>query len=198
MAEVKDKVITAESLKVVHDYGKSNYIKGIQKNGTDLTIDTNRKVNVLVPILDTSDNTASISSTSSSVNLGWLKNENSKKFAPKTFASQVIISSGNVLSDKLSSIDNTISDNYNIAGGRVSQLLTHVNVIGTDIDDYVYFGSKSIYQYIVDPNEEIKLTFILPDLSIYSYPSIIFFSNVKHIKVYLDDVLLYAQETLQT
>ena len=89
----------------------------------------------------------------------------------------------------------TISDNYNIAGGRVSQLLTHVNVIGADIDDYVYFGSKSIYQYIVDPNEEIKLTFILPDLSIYSYPSIIFFSNVKHIKVYLDDVLLYAQET---
>lgn len=123
MAEVKDKVITAESLKAVHDYGESNYIKGIQKNGTDLIIDTNRKANVLVPILDTSDNTASISSTSSSVNLGWLKNENSKKFAPKTFASQVIVSSRNVLSDKISSIDSTISDNYNTLNNKFSSYL---------------------------------------------------------------------------
>lgn len=88
-----------------------------------------------------------------------------------------------------------ISDNYTIAGGNVSQLLTHVNVIGDDIDEDVYFGSKSLYKYNINPHEEIKLTFSLPDLSSYSYPSIIFFSNVKHIKVYLDDVLLYAQET---
>lgn len=123
MAEVKDKIITIESLKAVHDYGESNYIKGIQKNGTDLTIDTNRKVDILVPIVDSSDNTESISSTSSSVNLGWIKNESSKKFAPKTFASQVIISSGNVLSDKLSSIDSTISDNYNTLNNKFSSYL---------------------------------------------------------------------------
>ena len=88
-----------------------------------------------------------------------------------------------------------ISDNYTVSGGMVSQLLTHVNVVGEDIDEDVYFGSKSIYKYEIKPYEEIKLTFILPDLRIYSYPSILFFSNVKHIKVYLDDVLLYAQET---
>ena len=74
-----------------------------------------------------------------------------------------------------------ISDNYTVSGGMVSQLLTHVNVVGEDIDEDVYFGSKSIYKYEIKPYEEIKLTFILPDLRIYSYPSILFFSNVKHI-----------------
>lgn len=123
MAEVKDKVITAESLKAVYDYGESNYIKGIQKNGTDLTIDTNRKVNVLVPILDTSDNGSLYTSSDSGITLGWIKNESGNKFAPRTFTSQVIDSGGIVLSDKISSIDSTISDNYNTLNNKFSSYL---------------------------------------------------------------------------
>lgn len=42
---------------------------------------------------------------STKVNIGWLKDSNNEKFAPKTFTSQIISENGKILEDRLQNLE---------------------------------------------------------------------------------------------
>lgn len=103
-------------------------------------------------------------------NLGWLKDKNGEKFAPKTFLSQILQNDGSLFQDRIVNIENTLKDhddkimNNDVISNHeerisqntndISSLTTKVNQNTNDISSL----SNQITQYneaITDHEERI-------------------------------------------
>ena len=64
-------------------------------------------------------------------NLGWLKDKNGEKFAPKTFLSQILNNDGSSFKDKVESIENKLAehDNKIVNNEGIAVLESRVNTL---------------------------------------------------------------------
>ena len=81
----------------------------------------------------------------STINIGWLKNNNGEKFAPKTLSSQVMTSDGITLEDKIQGeFDNLKEQTTGITEEQIAQIeanKTNIENLSKEIDALKHSGN---------------------------------------------------------